>query len=78
MEYTENILNYNKGLITSLLRVFTIFDFRLIDDRDKVKAISSICINCKQKTGLYLGNTTLEKMITKSVLNTLLHFMGMS
>ena len=36
MEHTENILNPNKGLITSLLKLFSMFKLRLIDDKDKV------------------------------------------
>ena len=34
------------------------------------------CINCKKETGLYLVNSTLEKNITKFVLNTILHHVG--
>ena len=33
MEHTANILNPNKGLIPSLLRVFVMFELRLIDDK---------------------------------------------
>ena len=36
MEHTENIINPNKGLIPSLLKVFSIFELRLIDYRDKM------------------------------------------
>ena len=69
MEHTANILKPNKGLINSLLKLFAMFDFRLIDDRDKVEAISIRCINSKKETGLYLGTSTLEGMITKFALN---------
>ena len=60
MEHTENIINPNKGLIPSLLKVFYMFELRLIDDRDKVEAIDIRCINCKKRTGLYLRTSTLE------------------
>ena len=78
MEHTANILNPNKGLIPSLLKLFAMFELRLIDDRDKVEAIAIRCINCKKETGLYLGTSTLEEMITKFVLNAILHHLGMS
>ena len=38
--------------------------------------ISIRCINCKIETGLYLRNTTFDEMITKSVLNPILHHVG--
>ena len=64
MEHTANILNPKQGIITSLLKVFTMFGLSLIDDRDKVQSISIRCINCKKETGLYLGTSTLEEIIT--------------
>ena len=54
------------------------FELRLIDDRDKVEAILIICINGKKETGLYLVTSTLEEMVTKFSLNTILHHVGMS
>ena len=45
MEHTEIIPKPNKGLITSLLEVFAMFDFRLTDYRDKLEAIDISCIN---------------------------------
>ena len=78
MEHTENILKPNKGLISSLLKVFDMFELRLTYDKEKLDVISIMCINCKTETGLYLGTSTLEEMITKLVLNAILHHMGMS
>ena len=60
MEHIANILNLNKGLIPSLLKVFAMFELRLIYDRDKVEDMSIRCINCKKDTGLYLGTSILE------------------
>ena len=60
MEHTANILKPNKGLITSLLKVFAMFELRLIDDISKVEAIAIRFINCKKETDLYLGTSTLE------------------
>ena len=37
-----------------------------------------MCINCEKETGLYLVTSTLEEMITKFVLNEILHHVGMS
>ena len=39
MEHTASIIKPNKGIITSLLRVFAIFVLRLIDDKYKLDAI---------------------------------------
>ena len=69
MGHTANILKPNKGLIPSLLKIFSVFELRLTDDRDKVEAVSIRCINCKKETGLCLGASTLEEMITKFVIN---------
>ena len=69
LEHTVNILNLNKGRIPSLLKVFAMFEFILIDYRDKVETTYIRCINCKKETGLYLITSTLEEMITKFVLN---------
>ena len=45
MEHAENILKPNKGLIPLLLKVFAMFELRLIGDRNKVEAIAIRCIN---------------------------------
>ena len=78
MEHTANILNPEKGIISSILKVFAMFEFSLIDDRYKVEAIAIMCINCKKETVLYLGISTLEEMITKLLINAILHHVGMS
>ena len=53
------------------------FELRLIDYIDKVEAIAIRCINCKKEIVLYLKTLTLEEMITKFVLNEILHHVGM-
>ena len=53
MEHTENILNLNKGQIPSLLKVFDMFELRLIDDKDKVESIAIRCINCKKNRFIF-------------------------
>ena len=49
IEHIANILNTNKGIIPSLLRVFAMFQFILIDDKDEVETISIRCINYFKK-----------------------------
>ena len=78
IEHTAKIINQNKGIILSILKVFAMFELRLFDDRDKVEVIAIRCINWKKITVLYLVNSTLEEMITKFVLNAILHYVGMS
>ena len=53
MEHTANILNPNKGLIPSLLKVFAMFQLLLIDDKYEVETIAIRCINCKKEIVLY-------------------------
>ena len=48
MEHTTNIMKINKGIIPSLLKVFAIFDLRLIDGKDKLGVIDIRCINYKK------------------------------
>ena len=60
VEHTANILKPNKGLITSLLKVFVMFELSLVYERDKVESIAIMCVNSKKGTGLYLRTPTLE------------------
>ena len=78
MEHIANIINTNKGKIPSLLKAFYMYELRLIGDKEKLDAIDIRCINCKKATGLYFKNSTFEEMITKFVLNAILHHLGMS
>ena len=43
-----------------------------------MEIIAIKCINCKRETGLYLRSSTVEEMITKLVLNAILHHVGMT
>ena len=60
MEHTANIINPNKGLIPSLLHIFSMLEFILIDNGDKLEAVAIRCINSKKETGLYLITSSLE------------------
>ena len=77
MEHTANILKPKQGLLNSLLKVFAMFELRLINARDKLEAIDIMCINCKKATGLLLRTSTFEEMITKFLLNAIFHHVGM-
>ena len=65
-------------MIPSLLKVFAIFELRLIETEEKLDAIYIRCINCKKATGLFLRNSTFEEIITRFVSNAILHHVGMS
>ena len=78
MEHTSKIIDTNNGLISSLLKVFAVFELHLNCDEEKFNVIYIRCINCKKETGLYLKNKTFYEMITKFVLNKILHRVGMS
>ena len=60
-EHNANIINPNRRIIPSLLKVFAMFEFCLIGDKDKLDAVAIRCINCKKETGLYFKNSTFEK-----------------
>ena len=81
-EHTVNIINPNKEIIPSLLKVFDMFQLRLFDDKDDeegkvVEIIAIRYIICKKEIGLYLRNSTVEEMITKILFNTILHHLVM-
>ena len=78
MERTANNMKTSNGLILSLLRVFAMFELHLISDEEKLDVIYKRCINCKRETGSYFKNTTFDEMLTKFVLNAILHHVGMS
>ena len=61
MEHTANIIKPNKGIIPSLLKVFAIFELRLIYDKDKLEAIAIRYINCKKATGFFKELQHLKK-----------------
>ena len=54
------------------------FKLRLIGDEEILDAIAIRCTSCKRETGLYIQNSTFEEMITKFVLNAILHNVGTS
>ena len=53
------------------------FELCLLGDKEKMDDIDIRCINCKREKCLFLKNTTFEEMVTKFVLNAILHHVGM-
>ena len=52
MEHTENRMQYDTHLISSLLNIFSMFQIRLSYGDDDLDVLSLKCINCKKETGL--------------------------
>ena len=65
IEHTANIIKPNKGIITSLLKVFFMFQLRLFDDKHNEEGniadtIAIRCSNSNKETGLYLKDIKIE------------------
>ena len=76
MEHTANKMQENKGLISSLLRIFSMFEIRLFSGDEDLDAFSIKCINCKRETGLDSETSftwVYDEIVTKIVLNAMLH-----
>ena len=78
MEHTAKIMGGNNGLISSLLKVFAMFELRLSYKEGNLDVVYLRCINCKRETGLFLKNNSFDEIITKFVLNAILHHVGLS
>ena len=68
-------------LTSSLLKMFSMFEIRLSCGDDDLDIVSLKCINCKKET--YLNAETrfkefYDEVITKFMLNAMLHHVGMS
>ena len=76
MEHTANKMKENNGLISSLLRIFAMFEIRLRYGDKELDVLSIKCINFKIEKGLdSKTNFTwlYDEIITKFVLNEILH-----
>ena len=81
MEYTGNIMQDYTHLISSLLNMFLMFEIRLSCKDDDLDIVYLKCINCKKETGLNSETRftwVYDQVITKFVLNLMLHHIGMS
>ena len=80
MEHTANKMKANNGLISSLLKIFAMFEIRLSSGENKLDVVSIKCINCKRETCLDSKTNftwVYDEIITKFVLNAILHHVGM-
>ena len=69
------------GPVSSLLKMFYMFDIRLSFEDEDLDALSIKCINGKIETGLNsTTNSTwvYDEIVTKFVLNAMLHHVGTS
>ena len=81
MEHTGNKIQQYKGLIPSLLKMFSMFEIRLSFGDDDLDALSIKCINCTKETGLNSETSftwVYDEIVTKFLLNAMLHHVGMS
>ena len=81
MENTANKMQDYKGLISSLLKMFSMFEIRLSFGGEDLDTLSIKCINCKREIGLNPETSftwVYDEIVTKFVLNVMLHHVGMS
>ena len=81
MEYTGNIMQDNTHLMSSLLKMCSMFKIRLSYGDKDLDVLSLKCINCKKETGLNSETNftwVYDEVITKFVLNAMLHHVRMS
>ena len=55
-----------------------LFYYKHNEEDNVLKSIAIKCSNCDRSTGLFLKDKTVEEMITKFVLNTVLHHVDLS
>ena len=81
MEHNENKIQEDKGLISSLLKMFSLFEIRLSSGDEDLDALPIKCINCKRETCLDSETSftwVYDEIVNKFVLNAMLHHVGMS
>ena len=81
MEHTGNKTQEDKGLISSLLKMFSMFEIQLSFGDKYLEALSIKCINYKGETCLDSETSftwVYDEIITKCVLNEMLHRVGIS
>ena len=80
IQHTENKMQDDKGLISSLLKMFSIFERRLIYGGKDFDTVSLKCINCKRETFSNPETSftwVYDEIVTKFELNARLHHVGM-
>ena len=74
-------MQYGTHLISSLLKMFSMVEICLSYGEKYLDTLCLKCINCKKETGLNSKTNftwVYDKIITKFVLNSMLHHVGMS
>ena len=74
-------MQYDIHLTSSLLKMFLMFEVRLSCGDNDLYIVSLKCMNCKKETGLNSETHftwVYDQVITKFVLNVMLHNVGMS
>ena len=61
MKHTANIINPDKGIISSSLKASAMFELWLIVDKEKLDTIAKRCVNSKKEIGLYFKYQHLKK-----------------
>ena len=80
MEHTANKMQEDNGIISSLLKMFSMFEIILSFGDEDLDALFINGINCKIETGLdseTIFNWVYDEIVTKYVLNGMLHHVGM-
>ena len=70
MEHTANKMQENKGLISSLLKMFAMFEIRLSFVDEDLDTLSINFINCKRKRGLNSETNftwVYDEIVTKKI-----------
>ena len=81
MVHTENKIQDYKGIISSLLRMFSMFKISLSFGDEYLDTLSLNFINCKIETSLNSETSfdwVYDEILAKSLLNAMLHHVGMS
>ena len=61
MEHTANIMNPNEGLMNTLLKLFAMFELRLIYDIDKVESIAIRSINFRKRNSYIFSKLNIRR-----------------
>ena len=80
MEHTGNIIQDDTHLMSSLLKMFSMFKIRLSYGEKDLDTLCLKCINIKKEIGLNSETNftwVYDKIITKFVLNEMFHHVGM-
>ena len=81
IEDTANQMQEDKGIISSLLNMFSMIKIGLSFGDKHLEYFSIKCINCKRETGSYSKTSftwVYDEIVTKFVLNTMLHHVDTS